>query len=289
MNSQDKLFRFVFEDLDIRGELVQLDASWQAILERYAYPPNVAEQLGEAIAAVTLLSATIKFKGSLILQSQSNGPLHTLVAQATHQRTVRGLAHWSEELPAGDLSAKFGSGQMVLSVMNPGGDRYQGIVALQGENLGQALEGYFNHSEQLSTRIWLAADQQHAAGLLLQQLPSEQENAEAWQRLGLLTDTLEQDELMNLPVEQLLHRLFHEEQVRLFDPEPVSFRCSCSRERIGESLRALGRDELFALLEERGSIEVDCDFCNKHYHFDAVDTEALLQDSVPPSGSDKPQ
>jgi len=289
MSHQDQLHRFLFESHDIRGELVQLDASWKAILERYPYPPAVCRQLGQAVAAVTLLSATIKFSGSLILQSRSQGPLHTLVAQATHQRTVRGLARWSGELPEGDLATLYGDGQMSLTVASPGSDRYQGIVGLQGKSLAEALENYFNNSEQLASRFWLHADGERAAGLFLQQLPSEQDQQEAWQRIGMLADTVKASELMELSPQTLLHRLFHEEQVRLFDPEPVSFRCGCSRQRIGDSLRAMGREELHSILKEQGAIEVDCDFCNRHYRFDAVDVEALLHDGVPAGPNDTPQ
>ncbi|PLX60608.1 Hsp33 family molecular chaperone HslO [Sedimenticola selenatireducens] len=289
MNSQDQLYRFVFESLDIRGEIVQMDASWKAVLERYTYPATVAEQLGQAMAAVILLSATIKYDGSLILQSQGNGPLRTLVAQATRQRTVRVLARWEGELPEGNLAKLYGTGQMMLTVVNRGGERYQGIVGLEGENLAEALEGYFNNSEQLATRFWLVADGERAAGLFLQQLPSELDRQAEWQRIGMLAETITRDELLNLPVQTLLHRLFHEEQVRLFEPEPVAFRCSCSRERIADSLRAMGKAELLSILEEQGAIEVDCDFCNKHYRFDAIDTEQLFIDGVPIDTSDTPQ
>lgn len=289
MNTQDQLHRFIFESLDIRGEIVQMDASWKAVLERYAYPAAVSEQLGQAMAAVILLSATIKYDGSLILQAQGSGPLRTLVAQATRQRTVRGLARWEGDLPEGDLATLYGAGQIMLTVLNRGGDRYQGIVALEGTNLAEALERYFNNSEQLASRFWLVADGERAAGLFLQQLPSERERQEDWQRISMLAETVTRDELLDLPVQTLLHRLFHEEQVRLFEPEPVAFRCSCSRERIADSLRAMGRTELQSILEEQGAIEVDCDFCNKHYRFDAIDTEQLFIDGVPIGTSDKPQ
>lgn len=288
MNTPDRLYRFVFDELDIRGEFVQLDASWKAVQERYRYPAAVAEQLGQALAAVLLLSATIKYDGSLILQSQSSGPLRTLVAQATRQLTVRGLARWEGELPSGDLAAVYGSGQMMLSVLNRGGDRYQGIVGLEGDNLAAALERYFSQSEQLASRFWLVADGERAAGLFLQQLPAERERQEeAWRRICLLAETVTREELLKLPAQTLLHRLFHEESLRLFDPQPVAFRCGCSRTRIADSLRALGRAELSSILEEQGAIEVDCDFCNRHYRFDAVDMEQLFLGGVPvePSGT----
>lgn len=289
MHTQDQLSRFIFEAHDLRGELVQLDASWKAILERHPYPTSVSQQLGQAIAAVALLSATIKYDGSLILQSQSDGPLNTLVAQATSQQTVRGLARWSADLPDGDLSAIYGTGHMSLTVTSKDANQFQGIVELTGDNLARALENYFNHSEQLASRLWLMADDKRAAGLLIQKLPAENCRDEAWERITTLADTITQDELLNLPAETVLHRLFHEEEVRLFEPTPVAFRCGCSTERISQSLRAMGREELFAIIEEQGAIEVDCDFCNQHYHFDSVDVEQLFIDNIPIEGSDKNQ
>jgi len=281
MQSQDQLHRFLFEGLDVRGELVQLDASWKAILERYAYPDNVLAQLGQAMAAVTLLSATIKFNGSLILQVQGNGPLTTLVAQATHQRTIRGLARWNADVPDGKLPDVYGSGQMVLTIDNRDGERYQGIVGMEGENLAQALEGYFTRSEQLNSRLWLFANGERAAGLFIQELPSEKSNNEGWTRISLLADTVTRDEILNLDARDLLHRLFHEEEIRLFSPEPIAFRCGCSRARIENTLRAMGYAEVKGIVEEQGQIQVDCDFCNQQYLFDAVDIEQLFAQDVP--------
>ncbi len=289
MNSQDQLTRFLFESHNVRGELVQLDASWKAVLERHTYPTAVGQQLGQAMAAVALLSATIKYDGSLILQSQSNGPLNTLVVQSTNQLTLRGLARWSADLPDGDLSNIYGSGHMTLTVTNQSSARFQGIVELAGKNLANALENYLCTSEQLASRLWLVADEERAAGLLLQKLPVEQEHEEDWERVCLLADTVTKDEMLNLPAQTLLHRLFHEEDIRLFDPMPVAFRCSCSRERISNTLRSMGREELFSIIEEQGAIEVDCDFCNKHYHFDVIDAEQLFSESIPVDGSDKTQ
>jgi molecular chaperone Hsp33 len=256
---------------------VPLDASWQAVLERGEYPQSVRGELGEALAAVALLAATIKFEGSLILQIQGDGPLSLVVAQATGQRTIRGLARWRDEVPAGPLQAKFGEARMVITIdQGPTKERYQGIVALRGERLADALDEYFSTSEQLPTRLWLAADAEAAAGLLLQRLPGDDADPDAWNRALTLAETLCPEEILALPAEQILHRLYHEEQVRLFEREPVSFRCGCSSERVERMLRGLGLDEARAILEEQGSIEVDCEFCNAHYGFDAVDVERVF-------------
>lgn len=276
MSEFDSLQRFLFEDMGIRGELVRLDASWHTVLERHPYPAVVRAQLGQALAAALLLSATIKFRGSLILQAQSTGPLRTLVAQATHTRTVRGLAHWNGEVNNGNLGEIYGQGRLVLTIQNEGSDPYQGIVNLEGEHLADAIGSYFAQSEQLQTRLWLAADGQRAAGLFIQELPSQRRTAEDWERITHLANTLTDPELLHLPSEKLLYRLFHEEQVRMFDPEPVSFHCGCSRERIESALLGLGLTEVEAVLREHAAVKVDCEFCNREYLFDPVDIGLLF-------------
>jgi molecular chaperone Hsp33 len=284
MSEYDSFQRFLFEDLGIRGELVRLDASWQAVRERRAYPPAVEAQLGQALAAALLLSATIKFQGSLILQAQSRGPLQTLVAQATHRRTIRGLAHWQGHVAGRTLDEIYGGGRLVLTVQNESAEPYQGIVALEGANLAEAIQTYFSLSEQLATRLWLAADGQRAAGLFIQELPSHRRDPEDWERIGFLAETVTDAELLRLPSKQLLYRLFNEETVRLFEPEPVAFRCGCSRERIEGVLLTLGRVEIESIVHEQGSVDVDCEFCNRHYRFDRIDVGALFaqQIKVPP-------
>jgi len=276
MSGNDSFQRFLFEDLGIRGEFVRLDASWQAVRANHAYPPVVASQLGQSLAAAVLLSGTIKFKGSLILQAQSRGPLRTLVAQATHTRTIRGLAQWEGPVEAGTLQHVFGPGRLVLTIQNEGVEPYQGIVALEGSLLSEAIQTYFTLSEQLATRLWLAADGETAAGLFIQELPSRLKNEGDWERIGYLADTVTEGELLRLPGKEVLYRLFNEERVRLFEPEPVAFRCNCSRERIEGVLLAMGRQEVESVVAAQGSLEVDCEFCNRHYHFDRVDVGALF-------------
>ncbi len=275
----DFLRRFLFEQGNVRGIFVRLGASYEAMGQRYDYPAPVARQLGQAASAAALLGATIKFEGALVMQIESQGPIRLLVVQSDHQRHLRGLARWEGEVPeAGDLAALYGAGRLVITIDNQAsGERYQGIVGLEGAGLAQALERYFEQSEQLETRLFLAADGERAAGLLLQHLPGEGESDDdLWRRIETLGATVTDEELLHLPVETLLHRLFHEEQVRLFDPEPVSFRCSCSREKIAALLEGLGRGEAERILEQEGEIEVGCDFCNQRYRFDAVDVEQLF-------------
>lgn len=272
----DQLHRFTFEHFGIRGEIISLSASWHAVTQRHDYLPVVRDYLGQALVAVTLLSATIKFKGSLILQMQGDGPLRTLVAQATDRRLIRGMAHAVGDVPAGDLRSAFGKGRMVLTAEAPSGERYQGIVGLEAAKFAGVVEAYFAQSEQLPSRVWLAADGQAAAGLLVQRLPGGHDDDEDWRRICMFADTLEREELLRFSPRELLRRLFNEEDLRLYDPEPVAFRCSCSRERIAEALRGMGREEVDAILREQGLLEADCEFCNAHYRFDAVDIEALF-------------
>jgi molecular chaperone Hsp33 len=276
MSDTDALHRFLFEGTQVRGELVHLDASWRAVLNRHPYPETVRGPLGEALAATVLLTGTLKFDGALILQVQGEGPLRTLVAQATHGRTIRGLARWEGEVPAGEIEAVFGAGRLVLTLEPEGGERYQGIVPLFGANLAEALETYFRTSEQLGTRLWLAAGPQRAAGLLLQRLPGFHGDADDWTRIATLAATLTPGELTGLPTETLLHRLFHEEDLRLFEGEPVAFRCTCSRGRIEETLRALGEEEVEATLAQEGQVEVSCEFCNRVYRWDLVDARQIF-------------
>lgn len=277
MNDSDILSRFLFEHAGIRGNLVHLDSSWRAVLEAHPYPESVAARLGEALAAASLLAATIKFEGSLILQIQGSGPIRTLVAQATHARTVRGLARWEGEIPAVEsLSEQFGTGQLVLTIDQGRGQPYQGVIPLAGTRLTEAIEHYFTDSEQIPTRLWLAAGSSRASGLLLQRLPEAGATEEDWNRVTLLAETLTLKELLGLSTESLLHRLFHEETVRLFEPEPISFRCGCSRSRIADMVKLLGESDIDSLLDEHGTIEVTCEFCNRLYHFDPVDARQLF-------------
>ncbi len=271
--------RFLFENGHVRGDFVRLEASYHAVRERYNYPEEVGQQLGQALVASTLLSATIKYSGALVMQIQSNGPINMLVAQCNHKRHIRGLARWQRAVPQdADLTQTYGQGRMVITIDNDHNDeRYQGIVSLDGCALADAIESYFRQSEQLETRLWLAADEHQAVGMLLQRLPDTQsKDDDLWHRIETLGATLTEQELLHLSTQEILHRLFHEENIRLFDPEPVSFRCSCSREKIITVLRGLGSEEAHAILATRGTIEVGCDFCNHHYSFDKIDAEAIF-------------
>jgi len=273
---KDKLTRFLFEDLGVRGEIVSLDNSFQDALALHNYPTVVAEQLGQMLASSILLSATLKFDGSLIIQIQGDGPISMLVAQSNNQQTVRGLAHWDGEIKTGNLTSLFGDGRLTLTIKPNKGKAYQGIVALEGESLADSLEAYFKQSEQLKTRLWFAVNEQRAVAILLQELPAHQGEPADWQRIEMLADTVTSKELLELPPEDVIHRLFHEELIRLYDPQDIEFKCDCSKEKVEASLITLGYEDLAELLQEKGLVEVDCDFCNKHYQFDLIDIGQLF-------------
>lgn len=279
----DRLTRFVFEHAPLRGEIVQLDETWQHVLSLHAYPPLLQRALGELMAAAALLYATLKFNGSLVMQLQGEGPVQLMVVECAREFGLRATARWSDALPEqGGLRELAGNGRFAISLVpEDGGQTYQGIVPLEGDTIQAILEGYMTRSEQLDTRLWLAADGQRAVGMLLQKLPdSESTDADAWNRATILADSLTRDELMTLDASRILRRLYHEETLRVFDPHPVSFRCSCSRARTSEMLRMLGLDQARSLIAERGNIEITCEFCNTRYAFDAVDAEQLFASSV---------
>ena len=276
MQEKDVLRRFLFDQLAIRGEWINLTDSWQAAKQHHQYPEKVMQQLGEALVAATLLSATIKFEGTLILQAQGDGALKSLVAQSSNAREIRGWAR-CEGTPSGDdLSSLLGTGRMVLTIEPKKGEPYQGIVPLTGDRLENAVESYFTQSEQLKTRLWLFANEHQAAGLFIQELPAQQgqenqETQEDWTRIEALANTISKEELLTLPCEEVLHRLFNEETVRLFSAEPVSFKCRCSTEKVEKTLLSLGRKAVDDILIEQGEIIANCEFCSANYHFDKVD------------------
>jgi molecular chaperone Hsp33 len=237
--------------------------------------------LGQALAAVVLLSATIKFKGTMIMQIQGGGALKAMVTQATNAGMVRCLVRSEASVPDLSLTEMIGEGgRLVLTVESEDAMPYQGIVAVDKPNLATVLRSYFTQSEQLETHLWLFANQTHAAGFFLQVLPSDNPDKTDWERLEILANTLTEDEIFNLDCEELLHRLFHQEKVRLYEPQAIEFKCSCSRLKIGGTLAALGRSELESVLQERETIEVDCHFCGEQYMFDKIDVENLLANPV---------
>ncbi|MEO7729271.1 MAG: Hsp33 family molecular chaperone HslO [Burkholderiales bacterium] len=274
----DTIQRFLFEHAPVRGEIVHLDATWRAVLERHDYPPAVRALLGEMMAAAALLTATLKFGGTLIMQIQGNGPIKLLVVECTSGHHMRATAKWSQVPATGNLLELVGDGKFAIT-LDPGQGRsgYQGVVPLEGETVAAALEQYMLRSEQIETRLWLTADNTRAAGLLLQKLPDrEGADADAWQRATVLAASLTAPELTALDTAELLRRLYSAEDVRVFKARPVEFRCTCSRERVTAMLHMLGRGEVDSIVAERGEVEVNCEFCNQRYRFDADAAAAVF-------------
>jgi molecular chaperone Hsp33 len=238
------------------------------------------------MAAGALLAATLKFDGTLILQMHGSGPVKLAVVECTSDHAMRATAKWEGDIPQGNLHALLGSGRFVISLVPESGQQsYQGVVDLDTDSIAAALEHYMASSEQIATRLWLACDGRRAAGLLIQKLPQQESaDADAWPRAEHLAATVKPEELLQLEPARLLHRLFHEEDLRVFEPRPVYFRCSCSRERVVGMLRMLGPDEVRGVVAERGEVEVRCEFCNRRYAFDAVDSEEVFAAAVAAPG-----
>ena len=277
------------ERAGVRGVLVRLGPAWREVAGLADYPASLRALLGQSLAASALLTGNIKLDGALSIELKSSGALRLLFSECTDQGRLRGLARWSDPVPEPLALADLPGAVMAITIGSAErGQRYQGLVDLHQPDLARSLEAYFVQSEQLPARIVLAADGEHAVGLMLQRLPGEGghdavQDEDAWSRIEHLTATLGADEMLATAPEQLLYRLYHEENVRLFEPRPLAFGCSCTRERVSAMLRALGREEVEAALAARdGEIEVICEFCAQRYTFDRIDAEHLLSS---PGGS----
>ena len=318
----NELLVFVCDGAPVRGEIVSISTAWQAVLARRNDPPVIRQILGDFVAAATLLSASLKFDGTLIIQAQSKGPVSLLVVECSSNLTMRATVKLSVEpteidpnTTLADLLDAANTGRLVITLdpseRQPGQPPYQGIVALQQDqngiavpvqNAAEAIMLYMRHSEQLETRIWLASNEQVVGGLLLQRLPNSgghvhldpQTAAEGWSRIQALGETITTDELLELSPETTLRRLFLNESseagVRAFPTRPVQFACRCSRLKVADVLRMLGEEEVNSILAEQGAVETGCEFCGKSYRFDAVDciqvfkTDLLTDATRPPSG-----
>lgn len=276
MSNADQLQRFTFDNTHVRGEIVGLSKTLRDLFARQSYPEPVQNLLAELLAAAGLLSATIKIEAMLTLQLQTTGPIRLLMAEVNEKGEMRGIARMDEEQPL-DTQNLLGNGQLVITIQPVQGKAYQGIVPLTGNSVGEAIETYFNQSEQLGTRVWLKAEKQQAAGFMLQEMPAtEKPDADAWERMCHLASTAKSEELLYLSNAELLHRLYHQEQVRLYDASGLSFRCSCSRARMGDAVHKLGYQECQEVINEQGKIRVDCHFCGQHYSFDQSDVDGLF-------------
>ncbi|CZF81910.1 Hsp33 family molecular chaperone HslO [Grimontia marina] len=286
--AQDSLHRYLFDGVSVRGELVQLSDSFQQLTGSKSYPAPVKDLLGELMVATSLLTATLKFEGSITVQIQGDGPVSLIVINGNHNQVLRGTARWNGELPeTATLPDLMGKGHIVITIEPEQGERYQGIVGLEGDTLQECLEDYFARSEQLKTRLWLRTGEiegkSKAAGMLLQVLPDGIGNEGDFDHLAKLTETVKDEELFNLEAEEVLYRLYHQENVKVYKPKIVTFKCSCSRERSASAIAAIERQEVEKMVAETGNIKLHCDYCGADYEFDSVDISAIFNQNGPSS------
>lgn len=295
MTNNDLLHRFVFENLPIRGEMVQLHDTFQTIVDQHPYPESVRRLLGEALCVASLLSAIIKFDGRLSVQFRGKGKLKLLLAQSDNQGHLRALAKWDGEASYNELLDSFQDGVLAITLDSTKcAHQYQGIVPWRGGSLAESIEAYFKDSEQLTTKIWLSVSDAHAAGYLLQILPASQQSAQVmdeqmirmyWERILETMNALTDELLLSTPCASLLTQLYPNELIRLFAATPVMFQCTCSQKRSEDAILVLGQEEVEEELKNKNSIIVTCDFCNKEYIFDRVDIAKLFKDHDSPSSS----
>ena len=291
--SHDLQLRFLLPTAGVRGVVVHLQDTWQAMAERAVYPQAVAELLGEAAAAAALFTGHAKVDGRLSVQLRSHGPLRTVFAECTAAGTLRGIAQLDDAVlegrmppPSRDLRTLGPDALLAITIENPalGGHepmRYQGLVEINADSLGEAFEGYFRQSEQLPTRLLLACDGERAVGLMLQTLPGDEGDGDGWTRIGALFETLSATELLALPPADIVHRLFHEEAPQLLGEKSLRFACSCSRERVGAMLVSLGREEAReAVVAGAGQAQVRCEFCGQDYRFDEDQLETMFRNAA---------
>lgn len=282
--ANNTLNRYLFEELSVRGELVQLDSAYQEILSSKEYPAPLQTLLGELLVATSLLTATLKFEGSITMQLQGDGPVSLAVINGDHNQKLRGVARWEGDI-ADDASIHdmMGKGYLVITITPDQGERYQGVVGLEGNNLSEVLEGYFERSEQLKTRLWIRTGEvdghKHAAGMLLQVMPDGTGSPEDFEHLEQLTNTVKDEELFGLEANELLYRLYNQDKVQLFEPTEVEFFCGCSRERSGAAIVTVAQEEIFDILAQDGEVALHCDYCGSTYAFDEPEIKALYADA----------
>lgn len=290
MSQFDQLHRYIFDKANVRGELVQLQHSYQAILDAQGYPQVVGQLMGELMAATSLLTATLKFEGDIAVQVQSEGIVKYAVVNGTHDQKMRGTARWDqavENLPA-ELNELLPKGVLVITITPTQGERYQGMVSLDKPTLAECLEAYFEQSEQLATKIILKTRVEGeipmAGGLFLQILPTSSKISDVSERpefthLSTLTQTISDEELLGLSATEVLHRLYHQEDIQVYEPQDVEFRCTCSKERSAAALLNVDKQELLEIIAEDGAVKLNCQYCHAEYSFDAIDVESIHSDA----------
>ncbi len=277
----DQFQPFLFDELAIRGQIVHLDSAFLDCMERQHYPEKIKKHLGEFLTAVSLLSSSIKFDGSLVLQAQGKGQVSLMMAECKNRESIRGICRYSDAFDREKLL--FENANLALTLEPSKGQPYQSFIALHEDDLQHGLEDYFLQSEQIRTLVHLSVNENRAAGMIIQAMPTSdfqgslQQDDESFTRIEALFRTLSDEELLSLSNEELLFRLFHEEIVRVFDSKPINFICGCSRVRCIAAVQNLGQQDAKALIAEEGEISVDCQFCKQHYSFKDVDLVEIFR------------
>lgn len=284
MATHDQLYRYLFENRAVRGELVTVSETWQQMLENHDYPAPVQKILGELLVATSLLTATLKFAGDITVQLQGDGPMTLAVINGNNRQEMRGVARVNGDIPEdATLKTLAGNGYLVITITPDQGERYQGVVGLEGDTLAACLEDYFMRSEQLPTRLFIRTGivegKPAAAGMLLQVLPAQDVEQDDFMHLATLTDTIKAEEILNLDAKEVLWRLYHEEEVTLYEPQSVVFKCTCSRERCAAAIKTLPVSEIDDILAEDGEIDMHCDYCGNQYVFNAMDVSEIRNDA----------
>ena len=279
----DLLHRYIFEKLDARGELVQIEQTFTEMLAGHNYPTPVKQLLGELLVSTCLLTATLKFEGDIAVQLQGDGPVKYAVINGDNNQNMRGIARVTGDVTQGGVTNLIGNGYMVITLTPVQGERYQGVVPLTSDSLAECLEGYFKQSEQLSTRMWIATDiaqdRLKASGLLLQTLPvtnNKEKSTDDFTHLEALSNTIKDDELLNLDAMTLLTRLYHEDNPEVFAPQPIKFQCTCSRTKTMTALINVGLAPLLEDIEKDGKVTISCHYCLKDYEFNESEIRGLF-------------
>jgi len=278
---QDLLHRYLFDNLDVRGELVQIDNAYNEMIAKHNYPEPVKALLGELLVATCLLTATLKFEGEIAVQLQGDGPVKYAVINGDDQQNMRGIARLQHKVTGSTVKELIGQGYMVITITPTQGERYQGIVPLEHDTLSECIESYFEQSEQLKTRLWFATDTKEgsakACGLFLQVLPvDKQKSIEDFAHLEALSNTIKDEELLELDANTILTRLYHEDNPRVFDPQPIQFKCGCNREKTMTALVNVGQQALLDDVQKNGEIKISCHYCLKDYVFNEQDIKSIF-------------
>ncbi|MCA0402890.1 MAG: Hsp33 family molecular chaperone HslO [Proteobacteria bacterium] len=279
MVEKDNLQRFMFENAPIKGQIAHLNTSYQTIMSQRPYPPMVKHLLGEALVSCMLLAGSIKFEGELSLQFQGDKRLSLILVQCDHLLNLRAYAAFEKDLETQEYADAFLNGKMVFTINQYNQTTaYQSIVPIKTTAMSENLSFYFSQSEQIATQVWLAADEEKAAGMILQLMPGQdsQQREQFWEYAVHIGQTLTENELLNLDNKTLLHRLYHETELRLYTEKKAQFKCRCTEEKMKNVLTVLGKEDVEQLLQEQDKIEVSCDFCSKHYSFDPIDIAVLF-------------